>query len=88
MRVQASDIQPETPTKDEICPFESISFSIQLWKWKASLSSIHMRDKVKVVCGSTKDTRGILKSIVDNEAHLSILTETNSGKYKILSFII
>ena len=47
-----------------------------------------MRDKVKVVCSPTKDTRDILKLIVDNETHLSILTETNSSKYKILSFII
>ena len=47
-----------------------------------------MEDKVKVIYGLTKDTRGILKSIVDNKAHLSILTKTNSGKYKILSFII
>ena len=47
-----------------------------------------MGDKVKVIYGPTKDTRGILKSIVDNEVHLSILTKTNGGKYKILSFII
>ena len=88
MRVQASDVQPETPTKDKICPFESISFSIQLWKWKASLSSIYIGDKIKLVYDPTKDTKDILKLIVDNEIHLSILTETNNSKYKILSFII